>query len=100
MLADLWRERGDRGRAKVHIVEALDRTAWKSALYRRFLSALLSDEAPAGADPVPGPGGLAGPASRAKAVSPDTPLVTAVVPCRNPALYVAAPFRSGVQSHY
>jgi len=100
MLADLWRERGDRGRAKAHIVEALDRTAWKSALYRRFLSALLSDEAPAGADPVPGPGGLAGPASRAKAVSPDTPLVTVVVPCRNHAIYVEAALRSVFRQTY
>lgn len=100
MLADLWRERGDRGRAKAHIVEALDRTAWKSALYRRFLSALLSDEAPAGADPVPGPGGLAGPASRAKAVSPDTPLVTVVVPCRNHATYVEAALQSVFRQTY
>ena len=57
MLADLWRERGDRGLAKAHILDALDLTGWKSALYRRFLSALLADEAPGGPEPVPGPCG-------------------------------------------
>ena len=83
MLADLCRERGDGALAKTHILEALDLTGWKSALYRRFLSAILDDEAiPAGSDPVPGPGSrnLAEWAERPTPVDFDTPLVTVVVP--------------------
>jgi hypothetical protein len=102
MLADLWRERGDHGLAKAHILEALDLTGWKSALYRRFLSALLSDEAPAGLDPVPGPGGgyLAEQAARARTVRLDAPLVTVVVPCRNHVTYVEAALRSLFRQTY
>ncbi|MEO8564835.1 MAG: glycosyltransferase [Betaproteobacteria bacterium] len=102
MLAGLWRERGDGGLAKAHILEALDLTGWKSALYRRFLSALLSDEAPAGPDPVPGPGGgcLAEQAARARTVSLEAPLVTVVVPCRNHVTYVEAALRSLFRQTY
>ncbi|HEX3631225.1 MAG TPA: glycosyltransferase, partial [Casimicrobiaceae bacterium] len=100
MLADLWRERGDRGRAKAQILEALDLTGWKSALYRRFLSALLADEASAG--PVNGRVGsrraerAAGPGT----VSLDTPLVTVVVPCRNHVTYVETALRSLFRQTY
>jgi hypothetical protein len=102
MLADLCRERGDHGLAKAHILEALDPTGWKSALYRRFLSALLADEAPAGPDAAPGRGGgyLAEQAARAKTVSLDTPLVTVVVPCRNHVAYVEAALRSIFRQTY
>ena len=102
MLADLCRERGDRGLAKAHILEALDLSGWKSALYRRFLSTLLADEAPAGADAVSGPGGgyLAEQAVRAKAASLDAPLVTVVVPCRNHVAYVEAALRSLFRQTY
>jgi hypothetical protein len=96
MLADLWRERGDHGLAKTYILEALDLTGWKSARYRRFLSTLLSDEAPAGPEPVPGPGGgyFAEQAARPRTVSLDALLVTVVVPCRNHVTYVEAALRS------
>ena len=102
MLADLYRERGDRGLAKAHILEALDLTGWKSALYRKFLSTLLADEAPAGTDALAGPGGgyLAEQAVRAKTVSLDAPLVTVVVPCRNHVAYVEAALRSLFRQTY
>ncbi len=103
MLADLCRERGDRALAKTHILEALDLTGWKSALYRRFLSAILDDEAiPAGSDPVPGPGSrnLAEWAERPTPVNFDTPLVTVVVPCRGHASYVEAALRSVFRQTY
>jgi hypothetical protein len=102
MLADLCRERGDRGPAKAHILEALDLTGWKSALYRRFLSALLADEAPTGPDAVsePGRGYRAEQAARAKTVSLDAPLVSVVVPCRNHVAYVEAALRSLFRQTY
>ncbi len=102
MLADLCRERGERGAAKAHILEALDLTGWKSALYRRFLSALLADEAPTGPDAVSGPGGdrLAEQAARAKTGSLDAPLVSVVVPCRNHVVYVEAALRSLFRQTY
>jgi hypothetical protein len=102
MLADLCRERGDRGLAKAHILEALDLTGWKSVRYRRFLSTLLADEAPAGPDAVSGRGGgyLAEQAVRAKTASLDTPLVTVVVPCRNDVAYVEAALRSLFRQTY
>ena len=102
MLADLCRERGDRGPAKAHILEALDLTGWKSASYRRFLSALLADEAPAGPGAVSGPGDgyLAEQAARAKTVSLDAPLVSVVIPCRNHVAYVEAALRSIFRQTY
>ena len=102
MLADLCRERGDRALAKTHILEALDLTGWKSALYRRFLSALLADEAPGGPDPVPGPRGgyLVEQADRPRTVRLDTPLVTVLVPCRNHVTYVEAALRSVFRQTY
>jgi len=102
MLADLCRERGDRALAKTHILEALDLTGWKSAPYRRFLSALLADEAPGRLDPVPGlrGGSLAEEADRPRTVRLDTPLVTVVVPCRNHVTYVEAALRSLFRQTY
>ena len=103
MLADLCRERGDPGLAKAHILRALDLTGWKSALYRKFLSAILVEEAmPAGSDPVPGPGSrhLAAWAERPTPVNLDTPLVTVVVPCRGHASYVEDALRSVFRQTY
>jgi GT2 family glycosyltransferase len=102
MLADLWRERGERGHAKAHILEALDLTGWKSALYRRFLSALLADEAPGGPEPVPGPrdGELANQVDGSTTMRLDTPLVTVVVPCRNHVTYVEAALRTVFRQTY
>ena len=102
MLSDLWRERGDRSLAKAHIVEALDLTGWKSGPYRRFLSALLADEAPGGTEPVPGPrdGYLAQQADVPTTVSLDAPKVTVVVPCRNHVTYVEAALRTVFRQTY
>ena len=96
MLADLCRERGDRALAKANILQALDLTGWKSALYRRFLSAILADGAAPASNPVAEPGfrHLAERATRPAPVNPDTPLVTVVVPCRGHAPYVEAALRS------
>ena len=102
MLADLCRERGDRGLAKTHILAALDLTGWKSAPYRRFLSTILADEAPAGPDAISGRGGgyLAQQAVRARTASLDAPLVSVVVPCRNHVAYVEAALRSVFRQTY
>jgi hypothetical protein len=102
MLADLCRERGDSGLAKAHILEALDLTGWKSVLYRKFLSTLLANEAPAGPKAASGPdGGYVGKqAARAKTASLDAPLVTVVVPCRNHVAYVEAALRSLFRQTY
>ena len=97
MLADLCRERGDLALAKGHILDALDLTGWKSALYRKFLSAILADETmPAGSEPVAGGGSrdLAKWSEQPTPVNLDTPLVTVVVPCRGHAPYVEAALRS------
>jgi GT2 family glycosyltransferase len=103
MLADLCRERGDRGLAKAHILAALDLTGWKSAPYRRFLSSILTDEAMlAGSNLILEPGSRhrAAWAERPTLVNPDTPLVTIVVACRGHASYVEDALRSVFRQTY
>ncbi len=103
MLADLYRERGDAARAKAYIFQALDLIGWKSALYRKFLSAILAEEATAAAsDSVPEPGSryFAQRAARPAPVNGDTPLVTVVVPCHRHARYVEAALRSVFKQSY
>lgn len=103
MLADLCRERGDGALAKAHIVQALDLTGWKSAPYRRFLSAILADESmPVGSEPVPAraPGDLAERIEQPTPVNLHTPLVTVIVPSRNHAQYVEAALRSIFRQTY
>lgn len=103
MLADLCRARGDRALAKAHILAALDLTGWKSVLYRKFLSAILAEEATvAASDSVPELGSryLLERAARPPPVDGDTPLVTVIVPSRRHAPFVEAALRSVFRQSY
>ena len=102
MLADLCRERGEIALAKAHIVQALDLTGWKSALYRRFLSLVLAEAMPAGWRPLSASGAhhLPERVEQPTSVNFDAPLVTVVMPCRGHASYVEAALRSIFRQTY
>lgn len=103
LAAEACRKRGDLVGAKSNILEALEQTGWKAALYRGFLAAILGDEATLPGSPVvaePGARFLARAQARQTPASSDTPLVTVALACHRHAPYVEAALRSVFRQSY
>lgn len=100
-MAQVCRRRGDLAGAMARIVEALDQTGWQSAVYRRFLAALLSDAALRGEPGHGEAGARAAPSSSRPAPGNSTsPRVSVVVPCHRCGRHVEGALRSIFEQTY